>query len=223
MHTSATRTPQLSRARLRVLSAVAELGGEHVTIAQLAAHLGGHPNASRAHLSALVSHHLLVAADVPGTGPGRRPRGHSLTDAGRRAVAPGNAETIGLAGAFASYLVQTGHGAVEAREVGRLWGDQQVAALPATPTDSVEAVVEVLDILGFDPARLEVEGGEAVVLRTCPLMPAAPSDPTFICEVHHGLIDGVLRRIGVSERITLLPFAEPDGCRVDLGERPRTA
>lgn len=225
MRSSAASTPPLSNARLRVLRAVSDLGGQHVTIAQLAGHLGGHPNASRAHLSALVVHQLLAVADVPGTGPGRRPRGYSLTDAGRRAVAPTSAETIGLAGAFASYLVQTGHGAKEAREIGQLWGEQQASALPAdtTANDSVEAVVEVLDILGFDPARLEVPDGEALVLRTCPLLPAAPDDPTFICEVHHGLIDGVLRRIGASEGITLLPFSEPDGCRVELGGQPRSA
>lgn len=206
----------LSNARLRVLAAVGELGGEHVTISQLAEHLGGHPNAARPHLGALAHDGLITVADVPGKGPGRRPRGHSLTDAGRKILSPGD-ETIGLAGAFASYLVQTGHGKEEAREIGRIWGENEADALDDETKDrSVDAVVEVLDILGFDPARLSVTEGEALVLRTCPLLARSATDPSFMCEIHQGLIDGVLRRVGASEGITLLPFAEKNGCRVEI-------
>lgn len=220
---STTAIPTLSNARLRVLTAVRDLGGEHVTIAQLTNHLGGHPNASRPHLSALVSAGLLTVADVPGYGPGRRPRGHTLTDTGKQALNPPTSETVGLTGAFASYLVQTGHGAEDARKIGQIWGEQQAVNLSdSSVKDSVAAVVEVLDILGFDPAPLEVEEGQALVLRTCPLLTSSsPSDPSFICEVHHGLIDGVLRRIGAKEGVTLLPFAEPSGCRVEM-EHPNS-
>lgn len=208
----------LSNARLRVLAAVRDLGGEHITITQLTEHLGGHPNASRPHLTALEHDGYITIADVPGSGPGRRPRGHSLTEAGRKLLSPGADEPSGLAGAFASYLVQTGHGPHEAREIGRIWGEKEADALSDESREhAVDAVVEVLDILGFDPARLEVAQGEALVLRTCPLLVASPGDPSFICEIHHGLIDGVLRRIGAAEGVTLLPFAEPNGCRLELG------
>ena len=212
----------LSNARLRVLAAVRDLGGEHVTISQLAEHLGGHPNAARPHLAALANDGYITVADVPGKGPGRRPRGHTLTDAGRKALNPGGDETIGLAGAFASYLVLTGHGKEQARAIGEMWGEKEADSLDdQTKNDAVDAVVEVLDILGFDPARLPVEEGEALVLRTCPLMAASATDPTFMCEIHQGLVDGVLRRVGASEGLTLQPFSEPDGCRMDV-ERPAT-
>ena len=100
----------LSNPRLRVLEAVHHLGGEHVTINQLATHLGGHPNASRAHLTALARDGFIKIADIPREGPGRRPRGHTLTDAGRRVIDPVEHAGPSLTNTFASYLVQTGHG-----------------------------------------------------------------------------------------------------------------
>lgn len=218
MHRSQERN-KLSNPRRRVLLAVRDLGGEHVTINQLAEHLGGHPNASRAHLSALADRGLITIADIPGTGPGRRPRGHTLTEEGRAALDPVEATNISLTGAFASYLVRTGHGPQEAHEIGRMWGDSQAATLADDPgRDAVDAVVQVLDMLGFDPGRLRTVDGEALVLRTCPLIGNDHEDQSFLCDVHHGLIDGVLRRIGAAEGLTLLPFAEPAGCRVEIQE-----
>lgn len=218
MHRSQERN-KLSNPRRRVLQAIRDLGGEHVTINQLAEHLGGHPNASRTHLGALADRGLITVADIPGTGPGRRPRGHTLTEEGLAALDPTEASSISLTGAFASYLVRTGHGTDEAREIGRMWGDSQAAALPEDEThDPVEAVVRVLDMLGFDPGRVRTADGEALVLRTCPLIGNDHDDQAFLCDVHHGLIDGVLRRIGAAEGLTLLPFAEEAGCRVESCE-----
>lgn len=208
MHKSRDRS-KLSNPRRRVLLAVRDLGGEHVTVNQLAEHLGGHPNASRAHLAALADRGYLAVADIPGTGPGRRPRGHTLTEAGRSALDP--AETTGatLTGAFASYLVRTGHGPRESHEIGRQWGHTQAAVLDGPEHDDpVAAVLRVLDILGFDPGRVRTPEGEALVLRTCPLVGNGHDDQAFACGAHHGMIDGVLRRIGAAEGITLAPFAE---------------
>lgn len=215
MHRSQERI-KLSNPRRRVLAAIRELGGEHVTINQLAHHLGGHPNASRAHLNALAERGLIAVADIPGTGPGRRPRGHTLTTKGTAALDPVEAANASLAGAFASYLVRTGHGPDEAHEIGRMWGDSQAATLAPTPDkDPVDAVVRVLDMLGFDPGRVRTADGDALVLRSCPLVGNDHGDQSFLCDVHHGLIDGVLRRIGATEGLTLLPFASSDGCIVE--------
>lgn len=218
MHRSQERN-KLSNPRRRVLLAVRDLGGEHVTINQLAEHLGGHPNASRAHLGALADRGLITVADIPGTGPGRRPRGHTLTEAGKAALDPAEVNNASLAGAFASYLVRSGHGSEDARAIGRMWGDSQAAALDdACPRDAVDSVVRVLDMLGFDPGRVRTADGEALVLRTCPLIGNDHDDQAFLCDVHHGLIDGVLRRIGAAEGLTLLPFADAAGCRVEVDE-----
>ncbi len=213
-----TPPPAITAPRRRVLHAVQELGGRDVTINQAAERLGGHPNSARQHLDALVTQRLLAAGDVESGRPGRRPRGYSLTSLGRQALGSGRVdESRELAEVFASYLVANGNGVAEAREIGQDWGDRRADELSEDHArNPLDAVVEVLDILGFDPSTIQTEKGDAVILRTCPMLEMATRSPEFICNIHRGLIDGVLRRIGAREGIELLPFSEPDGCRMHL-------
>ena len=217
-----TPPPILSAPRQRVLRATLELDGADVTINQVAEHLGGHPNSARQHLDALVTQRLLTAADVQSGRPGRRPRGYSLTAPGRQELGTKHVdETCELAGVFASYMVANGSGIEEARGIGNAWGDLRAGELTEEQTQRpLDAVVEVLDILGFDPAAIQTTEGEAVILRTCPLLDLAHNSPDFNCNIHHGLIDGVLRRIGAREGVELLPFSDPDGCRLKLTAPP---
>lgn len=213
-----TTPPTLTAARRRVLQGVLELGGRDITISQAAKHLGGHPNSARQHLDALVAQKLLTAGDVESGKPGRRPRGYSITALGRQALGAGRVdETRELAQVFASYLVTTGSGVKEAREIGQAWGDRRADELTEEQAERpLDAVIEVLDILGFDPEAVHTEEGDAVILRTCPLLEMAEHSQEFTCNIHRGLIDGVLRRIGAREGVELLPFSEPRGCRMHL-------
>lgn len=213
-----TPPPTLSAPRRRVLQATLELGGRDVTISQVAAQLGGHPNSARQHLDALVTQRMLTAGDVQSGRPGRRPRGYSLTSLGRQGLGAGRVdETRELAEVFASYLVSHGNGPEQAREIGNAWGDRRAGELTQEQTQRpLDAIVEVLDILGFDPTTVETAEGEAVILRTCPLLEMAHQSPEFICNIHRGLIDGVMRRIGAREGIELLPFSDSHGCRLNL-------
>ncbi len=211
-----TTPPTLSAARRRVLQGILELGGRDITISQASEHLGGHPNSARQHLDALVSQRLLTAGDVESGRPGRRPRGYSITALGRQGLGAGRVdETRELADVFASYLVRTGSGVQEAREIGQAWGDRRADELTKEQAERpLDAVIEVLDILGFDPETIHTEDGDAVILRTCPLLEMAERSTEFTCNIHQGLIDGVLRRIGAREGVELLPFSEPNGCRM---------
>lgn len=213
-----TTPPTLSAPRRRVLQGVHDLGGKQVTITQVATHLGGHPNSARQHLDALVSLNLLTAVDVQSDRPGRRPRGFTLTAAGRQSLGAGRVdESRELADVFASYLVATGNGPHEAQEIGRAWATKRADDLSVEQKERpLDAVIEVLDILGFDPSAVHTEQGDAVILRTCPLLHMAHGSPEFICNIHQGLIDGVLRHIGAREGVELLPFSETDGCRINF-------
>lgn len=213
-------TPSLSPARMRVLRAVDALGPAPVTLADVAARLGGHANTSRRQLDALVADGLLGAAPLPSPGPGRHPRGFRVTAAGREALGHTGDEYRGLVGAFAAYLV--GRPEAEAREVGRVWGaakavppDAGVAAQASDRDHPTRRLIEVLDTLGFESAPIETEtGGSGVVLRACPLLDAAGDHPEVMCELHRGMVDGVLRRLGAADGVTLVPFAEPAGCHL---------
>lgn len=213
-----TSPPTISAPRRRVLQATLDLGGRQVTINEVTKHLGGHPNSARQHLDALVTLNLLTAGDVQSDRPGRRPRGYTLTALGRHTLGAGRVdETKELADVFASYLVASGSGPSEAQAIGRTWGDKRADELTAEQAEQpLDAVMEVLDILGFDPSTIQTDRGDAVILRTCPLLEMAHGSPEFVCNIHHGLIDGVLRRIGAREGVELLPFSEPDGCRMTL-------
>ena len=213
-----TTPPHLSAPRRRVLEGVLELGGDNVTISAAAALLGGHPNSARQHLDGLAALNLLTTRDLPTDRPGRRPRGYSLTSLGRQCLGGKRMdESRELAQVFASYLIASGGGPEQAREIGQAWGDKRAEELSEkTSGRPIDAVIEVLDILGFDPSAISTEQGDAVILRTCPLLEMAHGSPEYICNIHHGLIDGVLRRIGAREGVELLPFSEPDGCRMHL-------
>lgn len=214
-----TTPPTLTPQRRRVLQATLDLGGEGVTINDVAGRIGGHPNSARQHLDGLVAQRMLTAADVESGRPGRRPRGYSLTALGRQGLGARRVdESRELAGVFASYMVANGGGVEEAREIGNTWGEQRADELAADGETRrpLDAVVEVLDILGFEPEAIRTKDGDAVILRTCPLLEMAHRSPEFTCNIHHGLIDGVLRRIGAREGVELLPFSEPDGCRMLL-------
>ena len=49
--------------------------------------------------------------------------------------------------------------------------------------------------------------------------------PQVICEIHRGLIQGVLDHVRSREQFELRPFAEPGACLVGLGSsrQPATA
>ena len=215
---------RLSPARRRVLQAVHDLSPlGQVSLADVSAHLGGHPNTSRQQLDGLVREGFLDSAPIARSTPGRRPLAFSLTRRGQRALEEsGGEEYRELVGAFASYLVHQPAPAVEARRVGDLWGAEHVAALgPAAGASPFEAVVEVLEILGFEPTPARTDTGEdAVVLRRCPLLDAVSEHPEVVCEIHAGLIDGILKRIGAAGGVELLPFSDPDGCRLRFDQPP---
>ncbi|MFP5416888.1 MAG: helix-turn-helix transcriptional regulator [Actinomycetes bacterium] len=198
---AAEARPALPPARLRVAAALAAAGGA-VPLAALARRVGGHPNATRAHLNALVAGGLAVAAPLPGAGRGRPPLGWKLTGPGRRALAgdlPLAAYTE-LATAMASELARSASGAERARALGRAWGKSRA------PLPSAYAVTSILAELGFDP---EVEG-DVVRLRTCPILAAATAHPEIVCAIHAGMVEGASGRAG----LRLVPFAEPGACRI---------
>lgn len=191
--------PALSPARARVVELLDRMGGG-VTVAALAERLGGHPNATRAHLDALVAGGQATATPVRGTGRGRPALSYTLTDAGRRALTPDPTRVAyaELASAFASHLANIPDAEPHARSIGRSWGATRVQA------GSRPAMLRLLSDLGFEPEP----GDESIRLRTCPLLDAATAHPQVVCSIHAGLIEGALGRTGVD----LEPFAEPGAC-----------
>lgn len=210
--------PPLSAPRERALRAVDELAVDGpVTLARIAARLGGHPNSTRQHLDRLHADGLLEVELLPQSHPGRRPQGFLITPLGRRALASAQSAELGqFAGAVATYHIQAEGGPEAARAIGELWGEGRARPYDDGTAPPVEALVEVLDILGFTPGVEQGENGPTLVLQSCPLVNATDQTP-FLCTLHEGMIHGVLRRLGGTHRITLERSRPGEGgCRVHL-------
>lgn len=195
--------PTMPAARARVASALAEIGGT-VTLATLAEHLGGHPNATRAHLEHLVADGHASATRLPPEGRGRPAFGYALTASGRRSLAgdPTRDAYAELVSAMAAHLADEPDAAGLARRIGRGWGERRGGR------PSRENAMAILADLGFSPA----EGEGSLHLRSCPLLGAATAHPEVVCAIHAGLIEAASGERGVR----LIPFAEPGACRVEF-------
>lgn len=196
----------LSPARARVARALAERGPKAL-LATLADHLGGHPNATRQHLEALVSAgHATVESLSPG-GRGRPAQAWTITTAGRRALSAesGDSAYAELVDALASRLADRPDAVAEARAIGRSWG--------ARRAQDGRSLVEVLDELGFTPVTDEASPA-TVRLLTCPILDSVRTHPDVICAIHQGLVEGAL---GPGADVHLEPFAEPGACVLTAG------
>lgn len=213
----------LDPARARVLRAVRDAGWQGgATVAGLAAHLGGHPNTVRHHLGALAADGLVTSEDPsarPPGGPGRPATHYRVTAAGEAALGSGAEmveEYVALAGAFADRLAaHGGDPGADALTVGRAWGSAIAARGGATDVPPGTRVVGLLERLGFSPAP-EAEAPRTVLLRTCPLLDAARRHPEVVCQVHRGLVEGVLTSGGVDEEVELRAFDRPGACVLEL-------
>lgn len=206
-------TPRLSRARREVLQRVGDRGGQQVTLADVHDDSHRHPNATRQLLAALTADGFLESAPLPRGTRGRPPLAWSLTTKGRRALAPAD-ETATLVGVLASYLVDR-PGPPDAHELGLQWSRAHEDLITEN-SEQVDDLITVLDALGFDPVHTSKPAGDSVSLRACPLVDDARARPDVVCEMHRGLLDGIIQRLGLRQGVGLVPFADQHGCRVEV-------
>lgn len=186
-----------------VLEAVRD-GAGPMRVTDIAHEVGSHENTVRSHLAQLVDRGLVLTRTAPAEGRGRPA---TLYEAGPRPGAR-TAEYQALAGAFAADLVTQGTGPAvraRARDIGRSWGRRMSSPAPKGERGELESAMADL---GFGPER----DGETLRLTTCPLLDLAVENPDVICQVHLGLVDGLLGSEGAKGETELTPFAEPGAC-----------
>jgi len=207
----------------RVLRRLVERA-EPARVMELATELDMHANTVRARLADLDEQGLVTSERAHHGGRGRPSHVYLPTPPGRAIVhSRGTAgrEYRSLAGAFATHLAErSADPPGEAREVGRQWGWRLADGHDRLIGDGV---VTMMQRLGFDPARDD----HGVALRTCPLLDLAVELPQVVCQVHWGLVEGMLARYrgadiadaenaGPAEdsAVELLPFHESGACRL---------
>jgi predicted ArsR family transcriptional regulator len=201
--------------RSRLLDVLQASGGP-IGIAELAEHVGLHPNSVREQLARLVDAGLVEREVAPPAGrgrPGLRYRARPETD--------GSEPYRALAGVLADQLARTPDPTAASLAAGERWGRSLVGDPERALTDdeAVGRIVALLDEAGFAPES-PARPSDPIRLRRCPFDPLARTEPSVVCGVHLGLMRGALAELEAPlDAIALEPFVEPDLCLAHLGVR----
>ncbi len=181
--------------------------------ADIAETLALHPNTVRPHLERMREVGLLAVESDPRGGPGRPQHRYSLApDSPGLGLEPPSFPMV--ARMLLRLAEATGAGAEEARETGRDQGRADAGAL--TRHRCLAAVEARMAELGFDPA-VAVEGGEATVaFAHCPFRELAEQRPDLVCNLHRGLVEGLVDGVGGGRVEGFGTLVDRDPCRVDL-------
>lgn len=183
-----------------------------VGVAELTGHFGLNHNAIRQHLAKLVDAGLAVEETAAPSGRGR-PRL-------RYRPVPGAVERWGGSGpyeALSMMLLELVQGERTPRDVGRRAGNR-LAVDHDSQAATVEILVAVARRLGFEPRVEDVDACVDVVLERCPFAAAAGAAPEIVCELHHGIAEGIAERAADHARVTGLLVRPPHlaGCRISV-------
>lgn len=218
---------------------------EPQSAAQLAAQLGLHPNTVRPHLERLREAGLLeVEAFRLGT-VGRPQLRFSLRPEAPW-PAPDHSVQALLAGLLAALAERLGADGGDAAHLGREWGRQAAQRdrshrcrlggperttvdgrpLPERGERCLEALVEQLDRLGFEPSAELVpavvpgqEGRRSTVrvgFLDCPFRELAEAYPDLVCHLHRGIVEGFVGELGGGSVDAFATLSDRDPCNVTV-------
>ena len=206
--------PPLGQRRAEVLDLLRAVGSP-VGVREAADRMGLHPNTARFHLDALVDAGLAVRAPQTRTAPGRPSTGYQATKGGGVA---GRRQYRLLAEMLTSLIsgVLPGPGEAAA-EAGRQWGryltDQPAPYQRVDADQAVRGLTGTLEEIGFAPEAVADGTQHQIRLRHCPFREVAENHQDVVCELHFGLIQGVLDQMRAPVTADRLqPFAEPALC-----------
>src|SRR3954470_6394293 len=170
--------------RLRILQHLSD--DRTASVPELAEAAEAHENTVRAHVAVLERAGLIAGEPRPADGPGRPGLQYRLTAPGARL----DQDFLGIAELLAAVVGRSGISRGELLAVGREWG-RYLAGRPGR-YDLRDHVPRILGGLGFE-ASVEAD---RVRLWGCPCPAVAADRPELICELTHGVLDGVLGTVG---------------------------
>ena len=185
-----------------------------LSTAEIAETLDLHPNTVRPHLERMRDVGLLDVETEERSGVGRPQHLYS--------VAP-DAPSLGLEPPAFSLLARmlvrvaaaAGAGPEEAAEIGREQG--RAAAGDYRDVDCLEALVDELARLGFDPAVAADGDGATVAFARCPFADLAEAHPELVCHLHRGMVEGLLEELDGTPVLQFGTLVDREPCRVALG------
>jgi predicted ArsR family transcriptional regulator len=192
-------------------------------VADVARRLGIHPNTARFHLDALAAGGAAVRVLEPPSGRGRpRTVYHPRPGMDRGGVRSYRL----LAQILLSHLSSAGPDPEDAAaRAGRVWGgflaERPAPSQHLTAGEAVGRLTALLAGLGFAPdPGTDVPVPAVIRLRHCPFLELAEGYGQLVCQVHQGLMQGALAKLGAPVTAARLePFAEPGACLAHLERR----
>lgn len=187
--------------------------------ADVAEALGLHPNTVRPHLERMREVGLLrVEVDSRGT-VGRPQHRYSLApEAPALGLEP--APFPLLAGLLANVAAAAGPGAEAVASVGRDHG-RHVAGDggPADAARTCEVVEAELAELGFDPVRQRDGEVTTIAFAHCPFQRLAEAFPELVCNLHRGMVEGMVEVLGGAQVARFATLGDRDPCQVEVVSR----
>jgi predicted ArsR family transcriptional regulator len=192
-----------------------------LSTAEVAESLDLHPNTVRPHLERMREVGLLeVEADSQGTVGRPQHRWSLVADAPSLGLEPSAFRL--LARLLASVAAVSGVDQELVAQAGRVEGRAAGSARAAAGTQScLEALVDELADLGFDPAVGDDGEVTSVGFTRCPFRELAEAFPELVCHLHRGIVEGLVEGVPNSE-VAVSAFAtlaDRDPCRVELISR----
>ncbi|MDQ3352218.1 MAG: hypothetical protein M3501_09690, partial [Actinomycetota bacterium] len=90
-----------------------------------------------------------------------------------------------------------------------------------TAPSALEALVDDLGQLGFEPAVAEDADHETAVVSfgQCPFADHVDEHPELICSLHRGIVTGLVDEMGDARVVEFCDRGHRTPCRVAVGER----
>lgn len=180
-----------------------------------------HPNTVRPHLERMREVGLLQV-EVDGRGQVGRPQ-HRYSPA---ADAPGLGLEPPAYPLMAGLLANVAAGARPDTEavaaVGREHGRHVAAgavAVAGTGEACAAAVRDELADLGFDPVAQSDGATTTIAFTHCPYQQLAEAFPELVCQLHRGMVEGMVEELGGARVVAFATLADRDPCQVALATR----
>ena len=187
--------------------------------AEIAETLGLHANTVRPHLDRMRDAGLLdVTTD--GRGDVGRPQHRFSLAADSPSLGLEPPTTPVLARMVLEMAERLQASAADAFAVGHGEGSSRADHYTNFPS-ALEALVDDLDRLGFDPvvAESDTPDNAVVAFANCPFAAYAASHPDLVCGLHHGLVAGFLDTMGDAEVAEFCSLVHRTPCQVELTSR----
>jgi len=181
-----------------------------------------HPNGVRTHLRRMSEAGLVVRRRSA------QPRGRPRDEWAISPTAQPGVEPPRAYGALARWLARaipaTPQRLAEVEATGRLVG-RELASSAASPSPR-RAIGDQLTALGFQP-QVEPEPPERLTcrLRNCPYRDSVRENQAVVCELHRGLVRGMLDQLAPDATLDRFVPHDPDqaGCEIEIGGLAPTA